>query len=33
MNRKDDAVREYKEVLKLDPKNKDARKGLDMLAQ
>jgi tetratricopeptide (TPR) repeat protein len=31
--KRDDAVREYKVVLKLDPKNKDARKGLELLGQ
>ncbi len=31
--RRDDAIREYKAVLKLDPKNKDARKGLELLGQ
>ena len=33
MKRYDDAIREYKAVLKLDPKNKDARKGLELLGQ
>jgi tetratricopeptide (TPR) repeat protein len=30
-NKKEDAIREYKRTLKLDPKNKEAQKGLDML--
>jgi cytochrome c-type biogenesis protein CcmH/NrfG len=32
-NKKDDAIREYKRALKLDPKNKEAKKGLEMLEE
>jgi tetratricopeptide (TPR) repeat protein len=32
-NKKDDAIREYKRTLKLDPKNKEAKKGLEMLEE
>jgi tetratricopeptide (TPR) repeat protein len=32
-NKKDDAIREYKRTLKLDPKNKEANKGLEMLEE
>jgi tetratricopeptide (TPR) repeat protein len=32
-NKKDDAIKEYKQTLKLDPKNKDAKKGLEMLEE
>jgi tetratricopeptide (TPR) repeat protein len=32
-NKKEDAIREYKRALKLDPKNKEAKKGLDMLEE
>ncbi|MBI5645978.1 MAG: tetratricopeptide repeat protein [Ignavibacteriae bacterium] len=31
LNKKDEAVKEYKKVLLLDPKNKEARKGLEVL--
>jgi tetratricopeptide (TPR) repeat protein len=31
LNKKDDAVREYKRALKLDPKNEQAKKGLEAL--
>ena len=30
-NKNDDAIKEYKKVLQLDPKNADARKGLKLL--
>jgi tetratricopeptide (TPR) repeat protein len=33
LNKKDDAIREYKRALKLDPRNKEAKKGLDMLEE
>jgi tetratricopeptide (TPR) repeat protein len=32
-NKKEDAIREYKRTLKLDPNNKDAKKGLEMLEE
>jgi tetratricopeptide (TPR) repeat protein len=32
LNKKEDAIREYKRTLKLDPKNELATKGLEMLA-
>jgi tetratricopeptide (TPR) repeat protein len=32
-NKKDDAIREYKRALKLDPKNKEAKKGLETLEE
>jgi tetratricopeptide (TPR) repeat protein len=32
-NKKDDSIREYKRALKLDPKNKEAKKGLEMLEE
>jgi tetratricopeptide (TPR) repeat protein len=32
-NKKDDAIREYKRALKFDPKNKEAKKGLEMLEE
>jgi tetratricopeptide (TPR) repeat protein len=32
-NRRDEAAKEFKVVLKLDPKNKDAKKGLESLGQ
>ena len=33
LSKKDDAAREYKNVLRLDPNNKDAKKGLQLLEQ
>jgi len=32
-NRKEDAIREYKKTLQLDPKNPDAKKGLKILGE
>lgn len=32
-NRREEAVKEYRNVLRLDPKNKDAKKGLEILGQ
>jgi tetratricopeptide (TPR) repeat protein len=32
-NRREESIREYRVVLKLDPKNKDAKKGLELLGQ
>jgi tetratricopeptide (TPR) repeat protein len=32
LNKKEDAIREYKRTLKLEPKNEQAQKGLEMLA-
>jgi tetratricopeptide (TPR) repeat protein len=32
-NKKEDAIAEYKRTLKLDPKNKEANKGLEMLEE
>jgi hypothetical protein len=32
-NRQDEAVAEYKIVLKLDPKNKEAKKNLALIEQ
>ncbi len=31
LNKKDEAKKEYQKVLRIDPNNKDAKKGLDML--
>jgi cytochrome c-type biogenesis protein CcmH/NrfG len=32
-NKKEDAIREYKRAVKLDSKNKEAKKGLEMLEE
>jgi tetratricopeptide (TPR) repeat protein len=31
LNKRDEAKKEYQKVLKLNPNNKDAKKGLDIL--
>jgi tetratricopeptide (TPR) repeat protein len=33
LNRKDEAIREYKKTLELDPGNKEAKKGLEVLSK